>query len=587
MALRRTKSYDPLVLDRLIIRNFKRFEGADIELGQAVVFIGPNNAGKTSALQALSLWELGVRRWSERRKIPAERSGVAINRRDLVATPVPVTNLLWRDQHVQKGLRENGKTKTHKIQIEIEVSGLSEGSAWACGLEFLHANEESFYCRPLGWTRKGQQNGVGIPEPASKIRVAYLPPMSGLMANEPRWDPGAVQVRLGEGRTAEVLRNLCFNIHPPEGPTGEWKDLVQRIQALFGVTLDAPEYVPERGEIAMTYRDHGIRFDLSAAGRGMQQTLLLLAFLYGNPGTILLLDEPDAHLEILRQRQIYDILTSIARQQGSQIIAASHSEVLLNEAADRDLLVAFVGKPHRIDDRGSQVAKALKEIGFEQYYQAEQTGWVLYLEGSTDLAILQAFARRLEHPAASLLERPFVHYIGREHLNARRHFYGLREAKKDLVGLILTDRLERNPQPTSELGDVQWSRREIENYLCFPEVLDAYAEEFGKESGPGPLFAGLTRPAMEAAYTGLIPPVALHDRGHKWWREMRASEEFLDPVLAAFFGRLGVSNLMRKTDFHRLAPLVPRDLLDPEIAEKLDLIVTTAQRARPVGDPPS
>ena len=29
------------------------------------------------------------------------------------------------------------------------------------------------------------------------------------------------------------------------------------------------------------------------------------------------------------------------------------------------------------------------------YYQAEQTGWVLYLEGSTDLAILQAFAKRL------------------------------------------------------------------------------------------------------------------------------------------------------------------------------------------------
>jgi len=41
---------------------------------------------------------------------------------------------------------------------------------------------------------------------------------------------------------------------------------------------------------------------------------------------------------------------------------------------------------------GSQVMKSLEEIGFEHYYHAEQTGWVLYLEGSTDLAILRAFA---------------------------------------------------------------------------------------------------------------------------------------------------------------------------------------------------
>ena len=107
---------------------------------------------------------------------------------------------------------------------------------------------------------------------------------------------------------------------------------------------------------------------------------------------MLLLDEPDAHLEILRQRHIYRLIMEAAAQSRSQIIAASHSEVLLNEAAGRDVVVAFVGRrPHRIDNRGSQVSKSLKYISFDQYYQAEQTGWVLYLEGSTDLAVLQAF----------------------------------------------------------------------------------------------------------------------------------------------------------------------------------------------------
>ena len=37
------------MLTRLIIRNFKRFGTVEIELGSPVVFIGPNNSGKTSA----------------------------------------------------------------------------------------------------------------------------------------------------------------------------------------------------------------------------------------------------------------------------------------------------------------------------------------------------------------------------------------------------------------------------------------------------------------------------------------------------------------------------------------------------------
>jgi predicted ATP-dependent endonuclease of OLD family len=55
------------MLTRLQIRNFKRFGEVDIELGKSVVFIGPNNSGKTSALQALALWDIGLRQWNAKR----------------------------------------------------------------------------------------------------------------------------------------------------------------------------------------------------------------------------------------------------------------------------------------------------------------------------------------------------------------------------------------------------------------------------------------------------------------------------------------------------------------------------------------
>ena len=47
------------MLTKLTIRNFKRFDEVEIELGGPVVFIGPNKSGKTSAMQALALWDIG------------------------------------------------------------------------------------------------------------------------------------------------------------------------------------------------------------------------------------------------------------------------------------------------------------------------------------------------------------------------------------------------------------------------------------------------------------------------------------------------------------------------------------------------
>ena len=265
------------------------------------------------------------------------------------------------------------------------------------------------------------------------------------------------------------------------------------------------------------------------------------------------------------------------------MIAASHSEVLLNEAAARDIVVAFVGKPHRIDDRGSQVLKSLSSIGFDQYYQAEQTGWVLYLEGSTDLAILQGFAELLDHPAKKVLEKPFVHYVANQPAKARDHFYGLREARANLVGIALFDRMSRELEQNKSLVELKWRQREIENYLCFPETLLAYAEQVDGE--PGSLFEPALRDKQKAAMQLAIDEVAgaLRTLGKPdpFGREVKASD-VLKPVFQNYFEKLGLRNLMRKPDFHILAPLVPKERIDPEVIEKLDRIVEVATRAKPV-----
>ena len=571
------------------MRNFKRFEEVVVDLGNPVVFIGPNNSGKTSAMQALALWDLGLRRWCEKRKgksAPGKRPGVTINRRDLLAAPVPDAKHLWRDLHTRDVRNVGGQQRTSNIRIDLIVEGVSGEESWTCGLEFDYANAESLHCRPLRQSDDQLTERMPVPSAALATTLAFLPPMSGLMAAETRLDLGAVNVRIGEGRTAEVLRNLCFRIQE-ESPS-QWHLLVNHIKSLFGSELLAPVYIAERGEIVMSYRERGVTFDLSAAGRGLQQTLLLLAYLYANPGAVMLLDEPDAHLEILRQRQIYHLLRQVSGECRCQIIAASHSEILLNEAAGQDTVIAFVGLPHRLDNQGSQILKALKDIGYEDYYQSEQTGWVLYLEGSTDLSVLRALARRLGHERAmEVLERPFVHYVGNQPTAVQNHYHGLREALPELHGVALFDRLEQGPVDLSPAECLIWSRREIENYLCSPATLNAYAQSSASKDTAGPLFAPTEAEkrllAMSEAMEEISSALARLGKESPWGTELKVSDEFLEPLFKRYFEKLGLPNLARKKSFYELAEFVPEHEIDPEILEKLDAIVMVAESARNSG----
>jgi len=579
------------MLTRVQIRKFKRFNDVNLDLGKSVVLIGPNNSGKTTALQALALWDIGVRRWNEKRKgrtSPEKRPGVTINRRDLVSIPIPSANLLWRNLHVRDVERvkigEKTKPKTQNIRVEIIVDGVTQGKAWSCGLEFDYANEESFYCRPL---RTNDENGrMPVPAEVGEIKVAFLPPMSGLADREFIKQTGEIAVLIGQGQTAQVVRNLCFQIYRQKDENNYWQELTGHIRSLFGVQLLSPNFIPERSEITMAYKDeHSNILDLSSSGRGLQQTILLLAHLYSNLGTVLLLDEPDAHLEILRQRQTYNLLVKVAEQQNSQIIAASHSEVVLNEAAGRDTVIAFVGKPHRIDDRGSQVLKSLRDIGFDQYYQAEQKGWVLYLENSTDLDILKTFAGCLKHEALTYLDTAFVRYVETNlPQRARDHFFGLKEAIPDLIGIAIFDRLEKELRTEEGLTELMWRRREIENYFCLEDVLLAYAlydvndDLFGYEERQKRI--GVMRDVINDVSSALDTL----GKGSPWSPDIKSTDEFLEPLFRKYFKKLELPLELRKSSYHQLASFVPIDRIDPEIIEKLDAIVEKAMKAKPRGD---
>src|ERR1017187_6694904 len=192
--------------------------------------------------------------------------------------------------------------------------------------------------------------------------------MSGLEIEEPVLQPGRIGVLLGQGQTAQVLRNLCLMVY--QGSSTDWDKIVELMRRLFQLGLGIPVQ-NSRGAIELTYSQSGVKepLSLSSSGRGFQQMLLIFAYLFSHKRSVLLIDEPDAHLEILRQKQVYVLLREIANNNGSQVVLVTHSEVILDEALDHNLTLLLEGKAEDLAAK-TDIRNALKHYGAEHYVKA-------------------------------------------------------------------------------------------------------------------------------------------------------------------------------------------------------------------------
>jgi ABC-type transport system involved in cytochrome c biogenesis ATPase subunit len=552
------------MLTKFTIRRFKK-------LGGRVVLVGPNNSGKTTFLQAITTWDVGLRKWAENRldSRAEKRTGVTINRTDLLSSPLPNAVLLWNQMHTRDTKTIDGKRDTQNVRFELIAEGVTENTRWEVGFAFDYANPESFYCRFI-------TNGQDFPRIVLKERIGFLPPMSGLAVVEERQLKEVLNSRIGEGRTAEILRNLLLSLY--ENDRAQWEVLRARIENLFMAKLDPPIFNTAKGTITVTYRESaGKSLDLSSAGRGFQQMLLLLAYMYSSKNSVLLLDEPDAHLEILRQKSVYDFLTKASHDTGTQLIIATHSETVLNQAIEKDQVVAFIGKPWTVVE-SKEVIKSLRDIDFTHYILAKQNGWVLYLEGETDLDMLRAFAEVLDHPVREYLERPFMKPLGNNKPGgARNHYKGLGAAVANLKGIALFDSIATTLNEVEGLTEVMWKRREIENYLPLPVVLERWGSERVAESD---LFTSHDRELLLSLFIDAVPPAAIKDKAHVWWTSTKMSDDILDPLFKLYFEKIGGYVSMDKSRYYRLASLARPEELVPEVAEKLDAIYELARSVK-------
>ncbi|MEF7617533.1 AAA family ATPase [Aquincola sp. MAHUQ-54] len=583
------------LLHYLEIENFKRFgERQRIELDHPAVLIGPNNCGKTSAIQALALWAQAVRTWFDVRRDSSakERTATSLNRLNIVAVPVQRTRFFWHNTNVRRGNKD--------IPLVITVGVEFRGDIRALPMRFRNQGDELVYCTPDA----AVATDLDLIAHAAGLKVELLYPMSGLDTEEPILQPGRVDVLLGQGRTADVLRNLCLSV--VKSSAEDWRRIVALMRRLFNVELDTP-LETARGSIALQYRQPGVKemLDVSSAGRGFLQMLLVFAYLYSHKRSVLLVDEPDAHLEILRQKQVYVLLRDIASENGSQVVMVTHSEVILDEALDNNLTLLLEG---RADDLAQKkdIRNSLKHFGAEHYVKARERGYVLYVEGGTDVDMLRALAERLGHPVAALWdERINSFYVQNNYplqdvaaelerveggfgITPREHFNGLRNLLPNLKGLAILDNDGQARQDKDEgaLAIRYWKRYEAENYFITPDLLRSYAAgQYPAED----LFTQQVQGAIDQVLAEVIGELVFdgnQDDFRAWqglpadaarlvW-EAKTERRKLSLVAETFFRQLvlvlGGPMLLKKGELHRLVVHAPLASIPAEVGQKLDLL---------------
>ena len=544
------------MIRKVTIKGFKRFAEVTFELPGHVVIAGPNNTGKTTLLQAIAAWSLAFSTWSRRNDFQRHGGYYAkapITRQVFSAVPLRAFDLLWTDRRYNQ-----------PIEIRIEHS-----AGWAVTMEFLPDTTEQILVRPRP-DADPQAFALGLVE----LSAVFVPPMTGLSTDEPVLQKPKIEQLLGQGKPGDVLRNLLVLAHQDQDA---WRNLTSSIRRLFGYDLLPPDAAG--ADILAEYQmaPGGPRLDIASAGSGFQQVLMLLTFLNTRAGSVLLLDEPDAHLHIILQDAIYGELRSVAQRQRSQLVVATHSEVIIDSVEPRELCV-LLQTPRMLSDSAekSNLMRSLSVLTNADLMLAMDAPGILYTEGHTDIAILKEWARILNHPIADYLTKklfwkPTVWESrpGAEGVLARDHYEALALMRDDLPGLVIVDGDARpDIKPTDLTGRglqrVRWRRYEIESYLFHPAALARFVQQqVGDAAAPQHV-----QDLMQYLEQNSPPAVLREPLGeHEFLDTVKARTRLIAPALEAA-GLVAIPY----TRFHEIAALMLPEEIHREVREKLDSI---------------
>jgi predicted ATPase len=510
-------------LDSISLRRFKQFSQLTLAMkGNITLMAGPNNAGKSSLLHALAVWEFcRLATLMERgpdglgpKRIGVQGFGIG----DDEFSPINVPSLkhLWTNLNPQKKDKDEDGYTLH-IECRWTTADAEKYLAFALSL----ANDRLFI--------KVLDSNLDPDDPVPNM--AYLPPFAGISAREERLGGAIRRRRIGEGLAGAVLRNLLLDMHVenarkrtflldqslldnPDAKkrtikrsdltnlrnTDPWEILQQNLREVFGAELHVKEFNEEYHSYIQIQVAKGIldgwslkkhegytKRDLMVEGSGFLQWLSIFVLALDPQVNVLMLDEPDAHLHPQLQLELVSRLKRLVEGTPKQVFIATHSsEILKHSGADKIMHFRQGHSPKYLTQEEQKVGM-LAGIGADfapRIHALHKGKRVFFCEGKSDRAILRTLGETLGTPIAE----SWVPWITSDHQRERRMLWkALGEEIPGITAISLRDRDEgevKKVGPNLEDNDyvtvpgfrpVKWRRRHIESYLVVPRAIAAAA----------------------------------------------------------------------------------------------------------------
>lgn len=360
------------MLKTLVLKNFRGFREHLIPFVEKSLIIGPNNAGKSTIVEALRIIELVL---SRHKTVKFEDAPSWAHDHTISRGVMPsLAGLDIKLDTLFHGYDEGPALIQARFSDEVVLSILlsSDANAFACievnGVRIAHRAEMKH-----------------VPLPTMDI----LPQVAPLNQQERVLQEAYVKKSLSSQLSPQHFRNQLFFFHEYEA---ELRRLVE--DTWPGVRIK-PLRQTVQGDLHLLIQDGDFVGEVASMGHGLQIWLQVLWFLARASGTdILVLDEPDVYLHADMQRKLMGLLHGVAAQR----IIATHSVEMLGQADPRSIIVINRKKPKsRLAASLKVVQQAIDRIGGIHNIHLARV-WsskvILLVEGE-DLAYLREFQRKL------------------------------------------------------------------------------------------------------------------------------------------------------------------------------------------------
>ena len=447
------------MLKSIRLINFKRFDDFKISLSDGNILVGPNNAGKSSILDALRLLEVGLKQ--ARRKPTFIRSqgrsfyGYYISDQQL---PFDISNVVKNFNNEDAELiiqHKNGSNAIFLINPERPTRFYIEKQLK----------------QPL--TARGYKS-------AFPVDLLIVPTLGPLELNEKLRKIDTIEKNIGTRIASRNFRNI-WKLMPP----ANFSEFRKRIESAWpGITIEEPEILADTPPtLRMFFKEGRYPREIQWSGYGFQIWLQIQTHLSRRTeNSILVLDEPDIYLHPDLQHTLYHDL----HQNFKQYVVATHATEIVNEANSNEIIVVDPknSRGKRVTTDG-QYSAMLAYIGSAQnadFAKISRARRVIFVEGK-DGRILRAFARRLGLMKVASQNRTPIQELGgfTQFSRAKNTVWAFRKLLNvEIQTLCLFDsdfRSEaeiknfKNDMTEQKHSCFVLNRKEIENYLLDPVAI--------------------------------------------------------------------------------------------------------------------